>query len=250
MKQKYNAINIRTHGGLGNQLFQVFYGLLLSQGQIERLRIIHDSDYPHGFEICEKLKHLEKSTYIEKCISNLRIGKIIEKATSKIAARMPILNNYYDGYFQEAKIYQNFDSNERYTAIKILKKIFEIDSEGLQKNPSLHHIRLGDFFSENEKKKDHVKSRLTKLPENSHIITNEEDLVQDQIREINRSDILLIKTAKNKDYELLKLMTTYHTIYSNNSTIALWASILGNCDLKISDPKLEQTYRLIVCDKD
>ena len=42
----------RTHGGLGNQLFQVLYSRLVAAGRMgSRLLIIHDRNYPHAFPL-------------------------------------------------------------------------------------------------------------------------------------------------------------------------------------------------------
>lgn len=45
-QRSYNVV-VRTHGGLGNQIFQILYARLLAHGREPKL--IHDANYPHAF---------------------------------------------------------------------------------------------------------------------------------------------------------------------------------------------------------
>ena len=52
-----SKIVLRTHGGLGNQLFQVYFALCCKfEYQYQKIVIIHDNRYRHKFALDEKLR--------------------------------------------------------------------------------------------------------------------------------------------------------------------------------------------------
>ena len=100
-----NKIVLRTHGGLGNQLFQVVYGRLFSKEKNLPLFEIHDENYAHKFPRDKRLLASPSPKFINKVISDLRFPKIIYKVSKKDGFPLLINSTYYlDGYYQDLDI--------------------------------------------------------------------------------------------------------------------------------------------------
>jgi len=96
-------------------------------------------------------------------------------------------------------------------------------------NNKLIHLRVGDFFPNYKEAKLHVLERLDNIPNGSHIITNDENLLleSDFIKILKHKEAKLISTNGLSAEDILRLMTQYLFIDGNDSTLALWAAILS-----------------------
>ena len=72
---------LRTHGGLGNQLFQVAYGRLYSKKFNLNLKEIHDSNYKHKFG---RIKELGK--YLRDGLKELKNVEIVSSHNEGLCA--------------------------------------------------------------------------------------------------------------------------------------------------------------------
>ena len=68
---------VRTHGGLGNQLFQLLYGRLLAERHRATLYELHDIRYEHAFARSRELAGRPAPPPPARPISSLRLPKIL-----------------------------------------------------------------------------------------------------------------------------------------------------------------------------
>jgi hypothetical protein len=229
-------IILTTHGGLGNQIFQVYFGLLMCKNP-SNLVVSHNDGYSHKFKLAEEFNFFEQPSKVEKFIASLRLGKLIEKLTKgRLAYFYWGKRCFCDGYFQNPDLFEKFSSKERKDAINFLKVKFRIVDEC--NSDSLWHLRLGDFFKTNEEKIEYLNSVFACCSETVNIITNEEVLVRQYLRENDIMKFNVINTSEMSGSDILRLMAKYKKIRSNNSTLALWAGVFGNSELVLSDQKL------------
>lgn len=239
------TVIVRTHGGLGNQIFQIFFARLYAQALNTDYAELHDSNYDHKFgrsqeirpapAVVTKRQHMMSDFRVPKFLLRLRVRK-----TEKITA---FGDTFLDGYFQRASDYIAFSDALVGAQIEDLREELNIgwnESSG----STLYHIRLGDFFSNHQDAKAHALDRIEKLEPGSTIISNQEevfleDSVQDKLR---GKCCMLHSTIGYKSEDVLRLMSKYGRIVTNNSTLALWASVLGNCQTEFSDSRLAAVH--------
>jgi hypothetical protein len=237
-------IIIRTHGGLGNQIFQVFYALVNYQNN---LILLHDDRYPHGFKLSKSLSKnfTTNSKSYEYFFSHSRLLKLIEKFSSK----QPILEIgntiYLDGYFQKTKLYESIPIDILSFGIENLRHIFAINKN--PKRNSLCHIRLYDFFNTDHERLNAAQRRLTNLNDGTDFITTDDVLISEDPscqKIIIKKNLNHITTSNYSAEDLLRLMSLYKIIESNDSTLAFWASVLNNGKLIVDDPNLKSLFSL------
>lgn len=150
---------------------------------------------------------------------------------------------YLDDYFQDATIYENMSKSIFSKALNRLRG--EILNEQIKKNQKkLYHMRLGDFFRNQNDERNYALNAIEEMENESHIITNNENLLKiDCINNIILSKgIEVISTQGLSGAEVIKTMAKYDQIESNNSTLAFWAAIFGNSKLRVSDRMLNDLY--------
>ncbi len=236
-------IVLRTHGGLGNQLFQVVYGRLFSKEKNLPLYEIHDDNYAHKFQRDQKLFSSPKPKYINKIISDLRLSKIIYKVNNIDGLPLKIMSAYYlDGYYQNLESFKSFKQENIRNVLTKIKK--ELNIKKFENSNTLVHLRLKDFFKSREEEIGHIVERLTNCPHKSHIITNNyELLLLKEVKEILfLRNLKIIDTKNFNASDLLKLISSYKSVESNNSTIAFWGSLLADSNLLLNDEKLKKLY--------
>jgi len=242
---------VRTHGGLGNQIFQIFYAILLrNRVRRARLVVIHDSNYKHKFELDEKLKMAYSSELglVPISISKLRLPKIISRLFRREIIFLKLLNyRFLDGYFQDVKNYSNFDDTEISAAINELIKHLVPKVKKTDKTAVLYHFRLLDFFKSESEELEYIKTQFSGLPSNSSIVTNNDKLFsRPEIKKhLNQKNIKHIESDDLSAIEVLSLMMKYGIINSNNSTLAFWAAIFNRCDLNVGDEGLKCLYTML-----
>ena len=106
MKSK---IILRTHGGLGNQIFQVLYCRLRARVEASEIYHVHDTRYQHNFELCEALRSGSVPTAFLRLLSALRIPKVVKRCGSDECEELRIGSiTLLDGYFQVPARYSAF----------------------------------------------------------------------------------------------------------------------------------------------
>lgn len=237
-------IFLNTHGGLGNQLFQIFYALNIKQKLGASAVYIHHSKdfYTHRFslEIEPILVGFERPIGLVKKIMQCRLPKILEKVGVNSGVIKLRNNIFLDGYFQEPDLYMIFEKEILNNSLAIIRQALDVDK--LKHKKSLLHIRLGDFFSDENAKLEMAASLLEAAEIGQHVITNEEHLIcQEWAKSLFLDKSLsLIETENTTGRELLKIFSDYEHITSNNSTLAFWAVLLSGGKLNINHPDLIQ----------
>jgi hypothetical protein len=242
----YQKIVLRTHGGLGNQLFQYFYARVISiEQKIPVIEIVHEQNYKHRFELASEFDQfrIDNEKYL---LSRLRIAKIFEKL--KINAGIMTFNGtmYLDGYFQNDRLYMSTSKEVVDLVIVEIKSLFKI---ALEKNENtINHMRLGDFFLNEYEESQHLLSRINNLLFGSHLISNRDDLIKRKIilTRLKFRNIKHIETSSYSASEILRLLSTYSCIISNGSTLAFWSAVLSNSRLEIGAESLNSLYKIFL----
>jgi len=239
---------INTHGGLGNQIFQIFYALNLSTKLDANLLLNHISYYKHKLPLEVPITKLDigKPSNFDLILMHGRIGKIMEK-TKFSPGNIKLLNKIFlDGYFQDSVNYRCFETQSLNDCLEKLRITFKISPCFV--GCDLLHIRLGDFFKTEQEKLEQAKKSLSKACNGQHIITNDENIIllPENKSIIQKKNLKLIKTSNLSGYQLLKLFSTYRKITSNGSTLALWAALFSGAKLEIHNENLQNFYDFII----
>jgi len=242
---------LRTHGGLGNQLFQILYGRLFSQSGNLKLNEIHDSNYQHSFQRSNWLTLSGEPPQLQRFISFCRLPKIIQRIFKTEEKPISIMNDIYlDGYFQKVEYYKCFNPELIKKNLITLKKELRIPV-GEKNGKFLVHLRLGDFFKSQNQAEDHARERLMKVPVYANVITNDElllkrpmlvEIIKDRKIELLESNMLCAE-------EVLIKMANFSRIDANGSTLSVWCSILNDCDVSITIPRIRALRDYIKLEK-
>jgi len=233
---------VRTHGGLGNQIFQILYARLLGRGREPDL--VHDINYPHAFGLSAAFVGHSHPGLVGRLVSASRIPKVLEKARLSTRGVVTLGSvTFVDGYFQDTRFYESFSSAAILDNIERLRSELRVSRETIH-GAELHHIRLGDFFSDEQSQIDYLSTRLQDLPDRAFIITNREDLVDAAIcgPSLKARNLSIVSSASASADETLRLMSEYETIVSNDSTLAFWAACLGGRQLVTPSQQLNALF--------
>jgi hypothetical protein len=241
-------ILVKTHGGLGNQLFQMFFALALSDKvQDKGITVFHHSRYKHRFELSPIFElYRTESSDIYSIISSMRMPKLLTKM-GLISSGYLHLGTLYvlDDYFQNLEQYTCFTPKNLRSSMKAIKSLFS--HEPCSKKDSLYHMRLKDFFRSEREEGDYLLERIKNIRDGSDIITNNDELFERLVdsAQLDQRNIHLIKTSDAKAEDILRLMTNYRTINSNGSTLAVWAALLSDINLTSSDGRLDSFIKVM-----
>lgn len=236
---------IRTHGGFGNQLFQVFYALVRHQGTII---LKHDSRYPHGFLLanCFESHFIESTTVFESLICGSRMVKLLEKGSIATPELKLGSTTFLDGYFQKTDLYTPLDAARLSHGLSRLRDILELN--GQPRKNMLCHIRLADFFKTDVERTQAARTRLMSLSNQSDFISSDDKLILgDELCQklICKKSLMHIETDGYSAEEIFRLMSDYRIIDSNNSTLAFWAAVLNDSELIVDDINLKRLFSLL-----
>lgn len=240
------SVVVRTHGGLGNQLFQILFARLTANARHTGYAEVHDLNYAHGFKRSTELEHAPlRATALQLRVSSLRLPKLLLRSRLWCTEQVNLFGSVYlDGYFQCADDYERFADAQIASEVARLRRELHIEPTGATDKRSLYHIRLGDFFNDPGAARSHALKRVDELAPGATVITNQEELFQDaQIRErMQAKQCRLHSTADYASEDVMRLMSTHGLIVTNNSTLALWASVLGNCRTVFDDSRLAAVH--------
>jgi hypothetical protein len=240
------SIVLRTHGGLGNQLFQVFYGRLISEQFKLDLREVHDLNYKHKFNRCEVPAISPAPAFLQAAVSSLRVPKVLERLLGRQESPLKIGQNWYlDGYFQKKILYENFSQT---TIRKNLKTIAnELNIRPADDDTLLVHLRVGDFFNNQKAATQHILERIMNIPDQSALMTNDEELLdEDNIFKLIKSkQARLISTKNTSAQNVLRAISRHRKVDANDSTLVFWAHVLSGTQADFKSEKLSSLAKYL-----
>lgn len=233
---------LRTHGGLGNQIFQLLYARLYSEQNKAVLGEIHDSNYKHHFpRSLELSSHKAQLSFLQRLLSLLRLPKILNRIGTDRVEKVKLMGSIFlDGYFQSENQYKLFKPE------KITQELIRIRNElkisNIKKEKFLIHLRLGDFFESFEESKIFALTRLRDLPLGATIITNQEILLTNSEVKflIDKANCKVVSTIDFTPEEIIRFMSKFENIIANDSTLTFWAAVLGGCKVDFRNPELSK----------
>ena len=241
-----SKVLVVTHGGLGNQLFQIFYGLSLAEKYQAELAIHHVSNYSHSFGLSEYFRALPEAKGVGRLIARLRIPKIV----SRLLGSRRSFESYrfgnlviVDGYFQDLHRYRIFGEEHLTSASAQLIGLIRYTPKKKTEKNIVTHIRVHDLMSQ-EEAEEFVDTQLDALQSGEYVISNRDDLVRSRIEnsvgDVTASHPKHIETAVFTPEQLLELMAGFSEIRGVDSTLSTWASILSDVHLDVSGKSLNE----------
>lgn len=234
---------LRTHGGLGNQIFQVLFARLYAADSNASLCEIHDARYKHRFARSTELGESSVClSHLQQFVSFCRLPKILHRVGLSAHEKTSLFGTVYlDGYFQSVRHYESFSSEnvaEQLIHIRDELKITNENKQGL-----LVHLRLGDFFRSIDAARLHAITHLRDLKPGSTIITNQENLLAEPELQSMLDNIgcVVQSTEGFSPEKVLRFMSQFEQIVANDSTLTFWASVLGGCKVEFTNPTLNET---------
>lgn len=240
------AAILRTHGGLGNQLFQVLYGRLFAEKFRLDLMEVHDMGYKHAFPRSKALHPpTEWPARHQSLLSSFRLPKVLHRLVQRSEEAIWLFGDaYLDGYFQGAASYAIFDTEAVERHLRSLGS--ELSIQPAHIDHCLVHLRLGDFFGSRSDARDHAVQRLSTVPPNSSVMSNDEELLAEPVLAamLATKNCAVVSTAGLPAEDVLRLMAAYRRIDANDSTMVFWASVLGGCQATLHHAGLRATRDL------
>jgi hypothetical protein len=227
------TLEIIFHGGLGNQLFQLYYAMCLYESKefdtvVLNKRHLVRYDAPRDFELDKiDFDQLFKCSVLSQysLFSIFRLPKLIKIFTLKESPLTLFNTVIIDGYFQNIDSYASFSQSIRLEALEKLAGFFETYDTGYTKD-WLHHIRLGDgeFSLDYDKEIEFIDNYFCSNRV-AYVMTDKEGLVAG-------CKCHIIPTNNLTAYDIICTMGGFKGIKTNGSTLALWAAVLFDKELK------------------
>lgn len=257
MKLKNSPHYVVLHGGLGNQLFQYFHACALAaQSGNTEIRLITDFlarySSPRNIELLPLIEsRLSKRLRLSNTDSLLRMR--IPKVLKRVTGREPVVSipGYgviVDGYFQEIQHYKNCPADVLAAELALwrsaLTKQLSLSSLG---RGQITHIRLGDFFNDQEAARSFAARQLSAISGPTDLVTDQEDVLADELAKLNMvHPVRLLPSADMSAWDLMALMCRYETISTNGSTLAFWAAVIRGAQLKSTNEEHVAIWHLLL----
>lgn len=231
---------VRTHGGLGNQLFQLFYARLYGRAYGAHLLEMHDLRYSHAFARSNEIAAAPAPSGFPSLISALRLPKLATRVGFRRDAVSIGHTTYLDGYFQHVADYNCFDDAALREELLRLRE--ELGVAPAPAEGTGVHLRLGDFFSSEADVSAHLAERLARLPRGAAIITNDEErLATPQVAAMLIARGAQIVTTRTMSAEqVLRTLAGFAHVDGNDSTLLFWASVLSGMDCAYRNTELRR----------
>jgi hypothetical protein len=229
---------VRTHGGLGNQLFQLLYGRLFAERHGAALFEVHDIRYEHAFARSRELLARPTPPFPARAVSALRLPKVMTRLGMARDAIGLLGTTYLDGYFQRAADYAPFSDAAIREQLLILRQELRVAAEPMRDQGV--HLRLGDFFTTEAAVTEHLHGRLSRIGAGAGIVTNEEvRLTAPEIATaIAAAGAFVVPTGDMSPEEVLRTLASFRRVAGNDSTLLFWASVLSPMDCEFRAPEL------------
>lgn len=229
---------VRTHGGLGNQLFQLLYSRLYARSRGATLHEAHDLRYKHAFARSNELARAAPPSWPAQLISSLRLPKIATRLTLRREMVALFGTTYLDGYFQRVADYAEFDDQAlQHELLRLREEL------GVAPSPSGEtgmHLRLGDFFASEEAVLAHLDARLKGLSAGVGIVTNEEHRLLSPAVATVLADAgaYIVPTGDMTPEQVLRTLASFGRVEGNDSTLLFWASVFSGMECEFRSPEL------------
>lgn len=232
-------IEINLHGGLGNQLFQIYAAKILASGTH---KIVLNTYFLSKYLTKTKLELFDLFHYDffadisvvhgrpKHCIASARLVKIASKLLQRdICLGLPSGRFFMDSYYQDPQFYSAFDPKIRFEVLHEMRACARQRLSARALKTPLIHLRLGDFFPSHQKKQEYIASFAAQLQlhGNFHLITNEEHIARQWLGKSLADRFYIVPTSGFDASSVLALMSSYSEIYTNGSSIAMWSALLA-----------------------
>lgn len=243
------TVVVRTHGGLGNQLFQILYARLYARRRGTAYAEIHDRGYAHRFGRSAELAPAPAiASGWQQLVSRARLPKVLGRIGLDHSEMIALPGGaFLDGYFQRADQYAGFTPSAVATEIERLRAELQVDPAAAHDPRTLYHLRLGDFFNDREKALDHALGRIENLERGSLVISNQEELFSEPriAAKMAEMECDLRPSADYSGEQVVRFMAGFSRIATNDSTLAFWASVLGNCRTSFENVRLAELHEML-----
>jgi hypothetical protein len=236
------VVVLRTQGGLGNQLFQLLYARLLAQKLGVILHEVHETQHRE-----EHPRYSPPATHpppsgMQLHISSWRVPRLVRVLLGRGLERPFRLGKdwYLDGHFQMEKQYLPFDDHAKRQQLQQLA--IELDIAPASLDQCLVVIQPSDFFGSLQAASLHALTRLSACPEGASLMTSGEGLLQDQrLRELmSARGGQLISTQTMSPVEVLRTMSRYKRLDTENGSLAVWCRLLSGSQVQLPEPRLTE----------
>ena len=229
-------ILFRTCGGLGNQLYQLFFCKLISiKYNTTKIRHFHSTNYERYAEWEVPLELSKVENFFYSFLIKLRIPTLLFRLGLNKSGYFNFFNLILiDNYYQHKDFYELFNKNEIVIAIEYIRGLTIIDKKDNIKDEILYHFRLGDFFENTQDEMNYIEQNLMNVPDGSTIISNKDDLFnnsQELSNFLKNKNCRYLDSSHMNAVELLNLFYHYKLIYSNGSSLSYFAATLSNSDV-------------------
>lgn len=231
---------VRTHGGLGNQIFQLLYARLFAVRSGAALLEVHDLRYPHAFGRSSELSRHPAPHGIAKILSELRLPKIATRFKMRRDAIKLLGTVYLDGYFQKVADYASFpDELIRHELLRLRSELGVLD---MPTHDHGVHLRMGDFFRTEAAIAEHLSARLARVRTGAYIVTNEEARLSTPGARaaLDAANARILPTGDMSAEDVLRTLASFRTVDGNDSTLLFWASVLSGMDCDFKTPELRE----------
>ena len=234
-------------GGLGNQLYQYSKSLEIKE-KYKKVHIVYVYFRRIHYKFHEHPRLRELLNIDIKIYSGIKII-ILRIIFSKFLSNISSLFYFHsDNWWYKKKDIENpefkickfgyiaslFQSLPRKSSLSFIKKNFKFKAN-LESDYGVLHIRLGDYLNSKNKSEiglvsnqyyRNVYKKITNKVKKVFIITNGETNEIENILNINKNNLKIIK-SKN-DLDDFKLIINSSEIGMPNSTFSIWAAYLSN----------------------
>jgi hypothetical protein len=233
------AVVVRTHGGVGNQLFQLFHGRLLAETRGEQMFEEHDTRYYHGFERSAALPSAPSPPRPwMRALSRLRLPKLLTRAKLRCDQFRVASTTFTDGYFQRPQDYARF--SDAMIARQLIRLRDELNVPATPSKDVGVHLRLGDFFTSEQAVGEHLDARLAQIETGAQIVTNDEArLAAPSVAALLAAkDATIVPTGNMTPEQVLCTLASFRSVDGNDSTLLFWASALSGMECTFQSPTL------------
>lgn len=237
------TIRVVLHGGLGNQLFQLYFATNLARqrgiGVVQlHADLLGKYSTARGFELQPLIGSGDLGSVrpIGR-FCRLRLPKIVHRLTKREGVwNVPGVGVLLDGYFQSRRDYARFDRDDLSATLQAWRLRLGFSPAHSRTRRPLIHLRLGDFFQDAEDALRYAADRLRDTDPDSDVMSNQEDLVTRAIDVLGRSGrTKLVSTQERDSWQVLAAMSRYSVIHTNGSTLAFWAAWLSGARLQTTN---------------
>jgi hypothetical protein len=236
------VVVLRTQGGLGNQLFQLLYARLLAQKLGVALHEVHETQHREEHPRYSPPAAHPPPSGMQLRISSWRVPRLVRVVLGRGFERPLRLGKdwYLDGHFQMGKQYMPFD--EQAKRQQLLQLATELDIAPASLDQCLVVMQPGDFFGNIQAARLHALTRLSACPEGASLMTSGEELLQDQrlceLMTARRGQ--LISTQDLSPVEVLRTMSRYKHLDTENGSLAVWCRLLSGSQVQLPEPRLSE----------